>query len=69
MQYDGFGNLTAKVLNGATTSIPVNGATNQLSNAGYDANGNMTSGAGATLVYDEANRIVGRIRRSVTGQA
>jgi RHS repeat-associated protein len=58
MQYDGFGNLTAKVLNGATTSIPVNGATNQLSNAGYDANGNMISGAGATLGYDEANRIV-----------
>ena len=25
-QYDGFGNLTAKVLNGATTSIPVNAA-------------------------------------------
>jgi RHS repeat-associated protein len=58
MQYDGFGNLTAKVLNGATTSIPVNGATNRLSNASYDANGNMISGAGATLGYDEANRIV-----------
>jgi RHS repeat-associated protein len=58
MQYDGFGNLTAKVLNGTATSIPVNGATNRLSNASYDANGNMISGAGATLGYDEANRIV-----------
>jgi YD repeat-containing protein len=29
-QYDGFGNLTAKVLNGSSTSIPVNAATNQL---------------------------------------
>jgi RHS repeat-associated protein len=58
MQYDGLGNLTAKVLNGTATSIPVNGATNRLSNAYYDANGNMTSGAGATLGYDEANRIV-----------
>jgi RHS repeat-associated protein len=56
-QYDGFGNLTAKVLNGTTTPIPVNAATNQLSNAYYDANGNMTSGAGATFNYDEANRV------------
>jgi RHS repeat-associated protein len=56
-QYDGFGNLTAKVLNGTSTPIPVNAATNRLSSASYDANGNMTSGSGATMVYDEANRI------------
>ena len=56
-QYDGFGNLTAKVLNGTSTPIPVNPANNRLSNATYDANGNMTSGAGATLGYDEANRM------------
>ncbi len=56
-QYDGFGNLTAKVLNGASTPIPVNPANNRLSNATYDANGNMTSGAGASLAYDEANRL------------
>jgi len=56
-QYDGFGNLTAKVLNGTSTSIPVNAATNRLTNAYYDANGNMTSGAGATLTYDEANPV------------
>jgi RHS repeat-associated protein len=56
-QYDGFGNLTQKVLNGTSTPIPVNGATNRLTNAYYDANGNMTSGAGATFTYDEANRI------------
>jgi RHS repeat-associated protein len=56
-QYDGFGNLTAKVLNGTSTPIPVNAATNQLTNAYYDANGNMTSGAGATFTYDEANRV------------
>jgi YD repeat-containing protein len=56
-QYDGFGNLTAKVLNGTSTPIAVNAPTNQLSNASYDANGNMTSGVGATLTYDEANRM------------
>ena len=56
-QFDGFGNLTAKVLNGTTTPIAVNAATNQLSSAYYDANGNMTSGAGATLTYDGSNRL------------
>jgi YD repeat-containing protein len=56
-QYDGFANLTAKVLNGTTAPIPVNSGTNQLSSAYYDANGNMTSGVGATFTYDEANRI------------
>jgi RHS repeat-associated protein len=55
-QYDGFGNLTAKVLNGTTNTIAVNAATNQLTNAVYDTNGNMTSGAGATLTYDSSNR-------------
>ena len=55
--FDGFGNLTGKTLNGTTTSIAVNGATNQLSSAGYDANGNMTSGAGVSLTYDEANGV------------
>jgi RHS repeat-associated protein len=58
-RYDGFGNLTAKVLNGNTTTIPVTAATNQLSSASYDVNGNMISGAGAGLAYDEANRISG----------
>jgi RHS repeat-associated protein len=57
-QYDGFGNLTAKVLNGTMNSIAVNTATNQLTNAIYDGNGNMTSGAGATITYDEANRMI-----------
>ena len=57
-QYDGFGNLTAKVLNGTTTPIAVNPATNQLSSMTlYDANGNMASGGGATLTYDVANRV------------
>ncbi len=57
-QYDGFGNLTAKVLNGTTTSIAVNAATNRLTNATYDLNGNMTSGPGLSLAYDEANRVM-----------
>jgi len=56
-QYDGFANLTSKTLNGTTTPIPVNAATNQLTNAYYDAAGNMTSGAGSTLTYDVSNRI------------
>ena len=45
------------MLNGTTTPIAVNAATNQLSSAYYDANGNMTSGAGATLAYDVSNRL------------
>src|SRR5665213_1547605 len=58
-QYDGFGNMTGKTLNGSpTATLSVNAATNRLTNAGYDANGNMWSGAGAGLSYDEANRIV-----------
>ena len=56
-QYDGFGNLTSKTLAGVTSGIPVNAGTNQLSNAYYDANGNMTSGAGVTMAYDVANRV------------
>ena len=56
-QYDGFGNLTGKTLNGTTTPIGVNAANNRLSSASYDLNGNMTSGSGATLTYDEANRV------------
>jgi len=63
-QYDGFGNLTAKVLNGATTPIAVNAATNQLSSVYYDANGNMTSGAGATLTYDVSNRLASAVETS-----
>lgn len=62
-QFDGFGNLTAKVLNGTPTAIPVNAATNQLTAASYDLNGNMLtgqapgSGLGVTYTYDAANRI------------
>ncbi len=55
--YDGFSNLTTKILNGTATTIGVNGSTNQLANASYDANGNMTLGVGGTLSYDEANRM------------
>jgi RHS repeat-associated protein len=40
-----------------TSAIAVNAGTNQLSNAFYDANGNMTSGAGVTLTYDVGNRV------------
>ena len=57
-QYDGFGNQTAQVLNGTTTAIPVNAATNQLSSASYDSNGNMTSGVGATFTFDVGNRVL-----------
>jgi YD repeat-containing protein len=57
-QYDGFGNLTAKVLNGTTTTIGVTASTNRLSGGSYDANGNMTTGAGATMTYDGSNRMV-----------
>lgn len=45
------------MLNGTSTPIPVNTANNRLSNATYDADGNMTSGAGASMAYDEANRL------------
>jgi hypothetical protein len=57
-QYDGFGNLIAKVpLNGTPVQMPVNALTNQLTYGSYDLNANMTSGAGATLTYDVSNRI------------
>ena len=57
-QFYGFCNLTAKVLNGSTQNISVNPATNRVSTASYDANGNMTSSVtGETITYDEANRI------------
>ncbi len=56
--YDGFGNLTGKTLNGVLQSIPVVAQSNQLSSAIYDANGNMTSGAGATLTYNVDNRMI-----------
>jgi RHS repeat-associated protein len=56
-QYDGFGNLTSKTRGSAATPIAVNAVTNRLSNAGYDFNGNMTSGAGVTLSYDVSNRV------------
>jgi YD repeat-containing protein len=56
--YDGFGNLTGKTTNGTLLPIAVNAATNQLSSAYYDANGNMFSGAGATITYTEDNRML-----------
>ena len=52
-----FGNLTSKVLNGTTTTIGVTATTNRLSSASYDGNGNMTSGAGGTLTYDDSSRM------------
>jgi RHS repeat-associated protein len=55
--YDGFGNLTGKTLNGMPQSIPVDPSTNRVSGAGYDYNGNMTNGAGATMTYNEDNRM------------
>ena len=55
--YDGFGNLTSKTMNGTQQSIAVNSPTNQLSSAAYDANGNMLTGSGATLTYNEDNRM------------
>ena len=58
-QYDGFGNLVSKTLNGGANLTPaVNPATNQLACQCYDLNGNMTSGVSATFTYDEANRMI-----------
>ena len=54
--YDGFGNLTAKG-GSAPQTLAVNAATNRLSSAYYDNNGNMTSGFGATFTFDESNRV------------
>ena len=57
-QYDGFGNLTAKVLNGTTTPISVDPATNRLTGTtAYDANGNMI--LGGSNWYDGRNRWTG----------
>jgi len=52
--------MTSKVLNGGTNSIPwtVDGTTNRFnSGASYDLNGNLLTGPGVTLTYDEANRV------------
>jgi RHS repeat-associated protein len=62
--YDGFGNLTGKTLNGTLQSIPVSGLTNQLMSATYDSNGNMTSGSGATIAYNEDNRMSSAVETS-----
>ncbi len=58
--YDGFGNMLSKTLNGGSNQVVggVNSATNQLSSATYDLNGNMSSGAGASIAYDTSNRMV-----------
>jgi RHS repeat-associated protein len=56
--YDGFGNLTSKVLNSGTNSAPaVTAATNRLTYSSYDANGNMLTGVGGLFTYDERNRL------------
>ena len=57
--YDGFGNLTQKnSTNAPALSVAVDSSTNRLiSNASYDANGNMTGYAGATYSYDLRNRM------------
>ena len=57
-QYDGFGTLTGRVLNGVSTAIAADAATNRLVNAGYDAAGNMVSGMGGSFAYDGGNRLV-----------
>jgi RHS repeat-associated protein len=55
--YDGFGNLTNRVGTGAalgTNPTPADPATNRLTGASYDANGNMLSFGNA---YDVENRL------------
>ena len=54
-QYDGFGNLTGKTLNGTLGAIPVNAATNQLAGPNYDLNGNMTSGTARCIRRGDAD--------------
>ena len=55
--YDGFGNMTSKTLNGGMNSAPaIDPTTNRLT-SGYDANGNMLTGFGLTITYDERNRM------------
>ena len=58
--YDVFGNLTQ---NEQGNPITVNPATNQVSctPSCYDLNGNMTSGANATMTYDSNNRMVSAV--------
>ena len=60
--FDPFGNLTSKTVtsgSGPSLSVSINPANNQLEGVSgytYDANGNMSLGAG-TLAYDVENRI------------
>ncbi len=62
--YDGFGNLTKKVVtkgSAPTLSVVVNKTTNRLATAGflYDALGNLrkTLGGGLVMAYDGQNRV------------
>ena len=60
-QYDGFGNLTSKSVpsgSGEPAFPGVNSATNRLSGATYDANGNVIAINGFALGYDGENRMV-----------
>jgi RHS repeat-associated protein len=56
-QYDGFGNLLARVATGTApgSSFPVDPATNRLSQYAYDNNGNLLS---VGYQYDAENRLV-----------
>ena len=59
--YDGFGNMISKILSIGGSSLgnsapPVDQTTNRLT-SGYDANGNMLTGYGLTMTYDERNRV------------
>jgi RHS repeat-associated protein len=55
-KYDAAQNLNVRTNNGSTTTFAVN-VKNELTGAGYDANGNATSLNSQTLVYDAENRL------------
>jgi RHS repeat-associated protein len=57
--YDGFGNkLSQTVTKGTAPSMSITvDANNRVTGQTFDANGNMTSGAGSNLTYDVDNRI------------
>ncbi len=68
---DSLGNWTGQTTNGSTTTRGFN-AQNETTSVstgtapGYDSNGNTTTNAGQTMVYDAWNRLVGVKRSSVT---
>ena len=62
--YDRYGNMTSK----AGVSLPVSATTNHLTNATYDARGNLTVYGSDTYTYDGLAGRIGELGRIGVGR-